>query len=240
MKASLPAVIVGLLVSLATPLAAESDPAVRTVSVSGTAVTRTTPDLIVWQITTSDFDRDLLLAKQNSDKKLNAILSLKDELGIKAEDLETGHVSIRREYERDDRGRSGAFRHFAVTRHVTIRQRELKSFDQFFSRLVRAAEMEVSLSFESSKLETLREETRLKALRIARDKARAMAEELGAKLGNVLTINEHRTPAPSNLMFSNAYYADPNASSAVDVSSGTFAPGAIEVRVTVYAVFEIE
>jgi uncharacterized protein YggE len=240
MKASLLGVIAALLVSFITPLAAESDPAVRTVSVSGTAVTRTTPDLIVWQITTSDFDRDLLLAKGNSDKKLNAILSLRDELGIKAEDLETGHVSIHREYEQDERGRRGAFKHFAVSRHVTIRQRDLKSFDQFFSRLVRAAEMEVSLSFESSNLETLREETRLKALRIARDKAKAMAEELGSKLGKVLTINEHGNPAPSSLMFSNAYFADPNASSAVDISSGTFSPGAIEVRVTVYAVFEIE
>ena len=217
---------------------AESPP--RTISVSGTAVTRTVPDTIVWHITVSDYDKDLLRAKESSDVKLKAILELRDELGIKPDDLETGHVRIQREYDRDERGRRGDFKHFAVTRSVTIRQRELKRFDEFFSGLVSSAQMEVSLSFESSRLYELRAETRLKALRLAREKAEAMAGELGAKLGRILTIDEHRPTGRLLDLMSNAMFVDRGSRPEVDASSGTFAPGAIEVQVTVYTTFGIE
>jgi uncharacterized protein YggE len=212
----------------------------RTISVAGTAVTRTMPDTIVWHITTSDFSKDLMSAKESSDRKFKAILGLRDELGIGKDDLETGHLSIQREYERDERGIRGEFKHFAVMRSVTIRERDLNRFDEFFSRLVSSAEMEVNVSFESSEVHKLRAETRLKALRIAKDKAAAMAGELGAKLGKVLTIDEHRASGrPFNVM-SNAAFFDEGSRAEVDSSSGTFAPGAIEVSVTVYVTFAIQ
>ena len=128
----------------------------------------------------------------------------------------------------------------AIDRSVTIRQREMDRFDEYFSKLVSSAEMEVNVGFESSAVYDIREQTRLKALRIARHKAEGMANELGAKLGKVLTIDEHRQSAfPFNPM-SNASFFDPGNRPEVDTSGGTFAPGAIEVRVTVYVTFAIE
>jgi len=212
----------------------------RTISVSGTAVARTVPDLVVWHVTTSDFDKNLLRAKESSDNKLKAILALREELGVNPEDMETGHLRIEREYHRDEHGNRTEFKHFAVTRSITIRQRDLKRFDEFLSKLVSSAEMEVSLGFESSRLHELRAETRLRALRIAREKAQAMAEELGDKLGMVLTVEEYRPSAAGRDWVSNVAYFDPESRLPADVSSGTFAPGAIEVRVTVYATFAIE
>lgn len=212
----------------------------RTISVTGTAVTRTMPDTIVWHISTSDFDRDLVSAKESNDRKLTAILGLRDGLKIDKEDLETGHLSIRREYEYDERGHQKAFKHFAVTRSVTIRQRNVNRFDEFFTKLVSSAEMEVSLTFESSRLHELRAETRLKALRIAREKAEAMVKELGAKLGKVIRIDEHQPTGQPFGPMSNAAFIDPGSVPEVDTTGGTFAPGAIEVRVTVYVTFAIE
>jgi len=212
----------------------------RTISVTGTAVMRTMPDTIVWHISTSDFDRDLVSAKESSDRKLKAILGLREELGINKDDLETGHLSIRREYEYDERGHQKAFKHFAVTRSVTVRQREVNRFDEFFSKLVSSAEMEVNVSFESSRLHELRAETRLKALRIAQEKAEAMAKELGAKSGKVIRIDEHRPTGQPFSPMSNAAFVDPGSVPEVDTTGGTFAPGAIEVHVTVYVTFAIE
>ncbi len=225
----------------ATACCRTGDGGLRTISVSGTAVTRTKPDTVVWHITTSDFDKDLMSAKESSDKKLKAIIGLREELGIGPEDLETGQLSIQREYETDERGHRTEFKHFAVSRGVTIRQRDLNRFDEFFSRLVSSAEMEVSVSFESSRIYELRAETRLKALRIAQDKAGAMAKELGADVGKVLTIDEQGPSGRSfSSPFSNAMFVEPVSRPEVDTTSGTFAPGDIEVRVTVYASFEIE
>ena len=212
----------------------------RAISVTGTAVTRTMPDTIVWHVSTSDFDKDLIGAKESSDRKLKAILGLRDELKIDKEDLETGHLSIRREYEYDERGHQKAFKHFAVTRSVTVRQRDMNRFDDFFSRLVSSAEMEVSVTFESSRLHELRAETRLKALRIAQEKAEAMVKELGATLGKVIRIDEHRPTSQPFGPMSNAAFVDAGSMPEVDTTAGTFAPGAIEVRVTVYVTFAIE
>ena len=212
----------------------------RSISVTGTAVTRTMPDTIVWHVSTSDFDRDLVSAKESSDRKLRAILGLREELKIDKEDLETGHLSIRREYEYDERGHQKAFKHFAVTRSVTLRQRNVDRFDEFFSKLVSSAEMEVSVSFESSRLHESRAETRLKALRIAQEKAEAMVKELGAKLGEVVRIDEHRPTSQPFSPMSNAAFFDAGSLPEVDTTGGTFAPGAIEVRTTVYVTFGIE
>lgn len=231
--------LVLVLGSAAAALAADQEPPARTVSVAGTAVTKTVPDVVVWHITTNDFDKDLLRAKANSDVKLKAVLGLKDELGVKTEDLQTGHLNIRREYHRDGHGHRTEFKHFAVTRNVTIKQRDVKRFDEYLSRLVSSAEMEIRFNFESSRNHELRAETRLKALRIAREKAQAMTKELDAKLGKVLTIAEHQPNQSRRSWASNVAFTD-SGDVPVDVSSGTFAPGSIEVRITVHVTFEIE
>jgi len=105
--------------------------------------------------------------------------------------------------------------------------------------------MEVNFGLESSRIHELRAETRLKAVRIAKEKAAAMVGEVGAKLGKIRTLDEYKRPElPPYGGFggaaSNVAYFDAASALAPDVSTGTFAPGAIEVRVTVYATFEIE
>jgi hypothetical protein len=54
----------------------------RSISVSGTAIARISADLIVWHVEISDFDKDMLAAKQRNDLKVKAILGLRRELGI--------------------------------------------------------------------------------------------------------------------------------------------------------------
>jgi len=65
----------------------------------------------------------------------------------------------------------------------------LDQFDEFLDSLVASAEMEVDFSFASSKIHDARAGTRLKALTAAKKKAQAMAEVVGAKQGEALTIN---------------------------------------------------
>src|SRR6266404_4748120 len=163
----------------------------RTISVSGTAVTHTTPDLIVWHLDVSDFDKDMLAAKRSNDQKIKAILVLRKELGIKEGDLETGEVSIRREYEHDERGHQGAFKHYAISRTVLVRQRDFGRFDGFLQKFVSTAAPEFSIEFQSTRIQDVRAETRLKALQIAKEKAAALAKVVGARLGEALKIDEH-------------------------------------------------
>lgn len=213
--------------------------AVRKISVSGTAITRIAPDIIVWQISTTDQNKNLLEAKDASDVKLRALLGLREALGIEAKDIQTGHLSIDREYERSRHGNVRTFKQFSVTRRVTVKQRDVKRFDEFLTRFVTAADVEVDFSLESSRFHELRMRTRLDALKVARTKAEAMAGILGAKLGPVLTISEAEQASPYWNTMSNSA-VNMRGPAQADAQSGTFAPGAIEIRVSVAVAFTLQ
>ena len=74
----------------------------------------------------------------------------------------------------------------------------------------------------------------------ARKKAAEMTELLGGKLGRVLRIAEPQEMwggsyfGNSNIAYSAPRVAEP------DEAPGTFAPGAIEVKVSIEVAFEIE
>ena len=224
-----------LILLFGTIASAAEESTIRSISVSGTVETKTAPDHIVWQITLTDTDKDMITAKMRNDEKVKAVVALRDNLDIAEGDLETGQVSVTREYERNTR----EFIHFLVRRRVTIRQRDLKRFDEFLDSLVSSAEMEMNFSFESSRIYEVRAETRLKALEAAKEKATAMAGVVDAKIGKVLTINEHPQVSGVTSMFSNAAVIQSRPPEIVDSASDKFVPGAITVRITVYAMFEL-
>ncbi len=215
----------------------------RTVSVTGTAATRVAPDQVAWRVTVTESDKVLVDAKNRSDANVKRVLELVKELDVPSEEVQSGHLSIRREYEHDERGNRGEFKHFVVYRSVSFKQRDLGRLDEFLTKLVGAADVEVSFSFESSRRHELRADTRLKAVKIARDKAAAMCEAAGAEVGRVLTLDEHPPGGRRdtwNPMSNNAWFVPDGGQVEADIASGTFAPGAIEIAVTVYATFEIE
>lgn len=229
------------LLLFACPVLAELAQPLRTISVTGTVEAKVAPDMIVWRISLADTDIELKKAKAASDEKVKAIIALREKLGIKDGDLQTGTMSIRKEYNEDDRGRRLDFKHFRVYRSITIRQRDLKRFDEYIDAFLASAEMDVSFGFQSSTIHEVRAETRLEALKVAKNKAKDLAEVGGATLGKILTIDEHGGSDSSRW---NNYHMQnqlrPVRNLGADQSSGTFIPGAIDVKVTIYATFEME
>lgn len=216
----------------------------RTISVSGTAVTQAKPDLILWHVDIQDFDKDLLAAKRTNDHRVRAIIGLREDLGLLEADIETGQVRIRREYERDEQGHQGAFKHFSISRSVLLRQRDLDRFDEFLQKLVESAAPEFFLEFQSTRIQELRAEMRLKALRIAREKAEALAGVVGARLGEALKIDEHLpTSVQGGLGGGGGGFAmsayDIGERLEPDIGISTFMPGPLDIRVTVFATFEL-
>jgi Protein of unknown function (DUF541) len=126
---------------------------------------------------------------------------------------------------------------------VVVRQRDLERFDQFLEKFVVTAQPEVDFEFQSSRIQEIRAETRLKALQAAREKAAALAKTVGAKLGRVLKTDEH-VPVFAGVGGGGgaggglALGLDPGFQA--DSPGGTFLPGPMDVRVTIYAAFELQ
>jgi uncharacterized protein len=224
---------------LAAAVAAADDDK-RSISVTGTVETKVAPDQIVWRISLSATDTNLAKAKARSDEQVKSVVALRDKLHIAEGDLETGTMSVSRDYERDARGQRGNFKGFVVSRSVTIRERDLKRFDEFLDTLVASTEMEVYFNYESSRQREVRAETRLKALQTAKEKAKVMAQALGAKLGPVLSINEHSATESGRGFASNSNVSYAQSTPPADVATETFVPGAMSIQVTVYVTFELK
>jgi uncharacterized protein YggE len=231
-------VAVGLALAFRGAVLADEAAPVRQISVAGTVETKTAPDQVLWQISLREADKNLQEAKRRSDEKTRAVLALGSKLGLGEGDLETSHLGVYREYERTQHGERGDFKHFAVSRSITIRQRDLKRFDDFLGQLLASTDMEVSYNLESSRANEVRAQARLQALKVAREKAAAMAAALGASLGPVLKIEEHIPREPWQGYASNSMVVE--SAPAVDQRSETFVPGALTLRVTVHVTFALK
>ncbi len=214
-------------------------PLERTISVTGTAVTHTVPDIVVWHVTTTSEHRDLGRAKEDSDGQMKALLATARELGVEDKDMQTGYLSVAKEYDHDHYGNQGAFKQFRVTRQITIKERDTSQFDAFLTGLIRSADMEVRYTLESSRIHEIRAETRLKSVALAREKAQAMASELGANIGDVMLVEEQSDWGYGPMLANNWSWDDRGDTAAIDATDGTFAPGSIEVRVSVGTTFEL-
>ena len=236
-----------LCASLWAPVAGAKSGPPRTISVTGTFVTKVAPDVIDWDIGLTETDTDLAQAVRRSDEKMRAVLAIVREYQSKPQDVQTD-LSIRRVHNRDKQGRVVSFKHFAVGRSIDLRMRDLSRFDEFFARMIERADLEVDFSFDSTSICDLRSDTRLGAMRAARDKARAMAQVVGARLGKALTIDEHPRQEANPWGYgaggfmNNAIYVPSRGDTPDDAvsASGTLAIGTIDVRITVYVTFEIE
>ena len=217
---------------------AEDNGPARTISVTGTIERKVAPDYISWTVKLRDNDKNLIQAKTISDENVMAVVALQKKLQVAEGDLETGPVRVQRIYERNNRGVQGEFKHFSVYRSVTIRQRDLDRFDEFFNALVASADMEVDFSLKSSKIPEVRAEMRLEAMKVAKEKAAAMATAVGAGLGRVLTINEHGPREYGHNPFNPTANVEYRMST--DLASEKFVPGTISAEVRVYVTFELE
>lgn len=210
----------------------------RHVSVTGTSIARVQPDIVNWHINIRRTNTEWTKAQAECDDAVKKVLALRAELKIKPEDSQTGYLSVQKIYDRDAAGNQTSFRHFQVNRSITLRLRDTSRFDAVLAQLTTIADADVSYSLESSAYHAQRAKTRLEAVTAARKKATEMTETLGAKVGRVLRIAEPRESS-GNFAMSNSAFSGPRQLEA-DEAPGTFAPGAIEIKVSIEVAFEIE
>ncbi len=245
------AIVAVLSLVVAAPLWAQPATPAETpakISVTGTMVTQVPPDIVVWYINLANRAATLKEAKAASDLSMSRALDAIKELNVAPADTQTSQLSAQREGGRDFFGNQ-VTKGWSVCRSITVKQRDLARFDEFFTKLVDAADVEVNFRFESSKYHELREETRLRAVEAAKEKAQALAGALGVALGPPISVEEG---ASGNVVPAFGGYSpqviDPKSNGSItvgwpageDAATGTLAPGMTEIRETVSVTFKIQ
>lgn len=209
----------------------------RKINVSGSAEKEVTPDIIYVGISLKEY-----LENGNSRKKVE-ITTLEKKLvaavqkaGIPAENLTINNL-----YSWNYIAQKKKNPDFLASKQYKLKVADLNKFNLIMESIDAKGVMSTNIeSYDYSKMDELRKELRLKAIKAAKDKATYMVEAVGSTLGKVLEINDsgdnmayppiYRTRASYGLM--EAKIADASEAPEIDFKK-------IKLSLVVNAVFEI-
>ena len=225
-------VLVGLSLSfVATAAQQQREPPL--IIVTGEAEVRVVPDEVVFDLTVQTLNRDLRLAKSQTDERLKKTLELTRRYKIVPADVQTDYVKLEPRYRGGDETRTLVG--YSVRKDLLFTLRDASQAEELLSELIEAGVTRInSISFRSSQLRKHRDQARALAIKAAQEKAAALAAEIGQRIGKAYSIEED-SPASNfraSNMTQNVVAFDGSESSA---SEGTLALGQIKVsaRVTV-------
>ena len=219
----------------------------RLVNVTGEAEVRVVPDEVVLTLGIETHDNQLAVAKSQNDAIVRKVLALSTEFGIAPEHVQTDYIGVRPRYP------DGCYElcdpiGYVVLKSVVITLGDLTKFEDLLTSVLDAGVNYVQgIEFRTTELRKYRDKARALAIRAAREKATALAGELGQKAGLPQTIQEQQSSWWSgygawwgsrwgSAMTQNTVQEYQGASLGVDSS---VAPGQISVKASVAVSFEL-
>lgn len=171
----------------------------RRITTSGSAEVRIVPSRVVLTFGVETFNPELAAAKRDNDTKTSAVIALAKEIGVAPKDVQTDYIFVEPVYEGYDDRRVGKFLHYLVRKTVVVLLRDTTKFEAILSgSLERGATHVLRVRFEVDNLKQHRDKARNDAIKAAKDKAQALAGELGAKLGRVMSIQDYGSNDPAS------------------------------------------
>lgn len=170
----------------------------RRISTTGSAEVRVVPSRVILTFGVETFNPELSIAKRENDSKASAIIALAKELGVAPKDVQTDYIFVEPVHESYSERRAGKFLHYLVRKTIVVLLRDTTKFENILSgALERGATHVLRVRFEVDNLKQHRDKARSDAIKAARDKAQALANELGAKLGRVMSIQDYGSYDPA-------------------------------------------
>ena len=251
MKARIVGVIGVSLVLLFTLCAWTADQSVsqepRLITVTGDAEVRVVPDEVLLTLGVETWDEDLIVAKDQNDAIVNKVLGLAADYAIDPQHVKTDYVNIEPRYRHGTYDEQD-FIGFFVRKTIVFTLRDISKFEDLLTDVLGVGVNYVQgVQFRTTQLRTYRDEARALAIKAAREKAIALAKELGQEVGEPRMIREDKSDwwsgygawwgsAWGGAMAQNVIQELGGTSSATD----TLAPGQISVQARVTVNFQLE
>lgn len=224
--------IVVLILAASGVLAA--DGGVRTITVQGRAKIEVAPDEAVLNLGVESFDADLDAAKLNNDRIVSAVLSVARESGVSDDDLRTDRLFIHPRY--NETGGERNLQGYLVHQSIVIIIDDTDKVESMLSAVLAAGVNRVhGIEYRTSNPGFHRDRARSMALDAAKEKASAMAAQLGQDVGRPLEIREQ----PGSSARPNPFNVSTHGGRAVGAPEGTMVAGRIAVTATVSVKFEL-
>ena len=181
-------VLIGVLSARAENPAVPEEP--RLITVTGDAEVRVVPDEVILTLGVETWDKNMDVAKGENDRIVARVLALATEYGIEPEHVQTEYVNIEPRY-RDGYYEERDFIGYFVRKTIVITLRDLSKFEDLLAAALDSGVNYVQgIEFRTTELRAHRDEARALAIEAAREKAVALAGELGQKVGDPHLIQE--------------------------------------------------
>jgi uncharacterized protein YggE len=226
---------------------AQSPPQPPLITVSGSSEVKVAPDIVCVRVGVETRNRSLDQAKRENDERVAKALAFLKVSEIKPKDVQTDYISIEPTYDSNvSRERPDVY---VARKSIEIKLSKVESFEGILTGLLtNGVNFVHGIDFRTSELRKHRDAARTSAIRAAREKADALAAELGVKRGKAYTINETDW---GNWGYSGSYWGGSygrgiyqnsvqNASSPAEPTGDTLSIGQISVSATVNVSFLIE
>ena len=236
------AILVGAFV---TAMAAQPEP--RTVTTNGEADVKVVPDEVVLTLGVETSDKELPIAKAENDRRVKEVIAAAQAVGVAAKDIQTDYLRIEPRYH--DNYELKDFIGYFVQKTIVVTLKDVSKFEKLLSAVLQVGANYVhGIDFRTSELRKHRDAARTLAIKAAREKAEALAGELGQKVGKPRSIQEGYSGWWSSyggwwgrgygsMQSQNVVQQAPGGGAEME---GPLAPGTISVKASVTVIFEME
>ncbi|MGO9085723.1 MAG: SIMPL domain-containing protein [Candidatus Sulfotelmatobacter sp.] len=232
-----------LLTILPRPIVAQDClPRPRIISVTGTAEVNVAPDEAVLSLGVESRDKDLSVAKAQHDARVKKLLAEARNAGVEEKNIQTSTLQMQPEYSEE---KVPKFVAYEVSQTIQVTLKNLSKYENLITKLLESGVNRVdSVEFLVAEPRKYKDDARIKAIRVAREKATAMAAELGQTIGKPWDISEDTV----NSVFAqtNSFVQGRNVQASSYSDSGpaaeesTVAPGQVSIRASVRVSFQLE
>ncbi len=226
--------------------AAEQRDLSRIINVTGTAEVMVTPDEAVFSLAVESTNMSITKAKAENDAAIKNIKTITQDFKIDPKYVVTDFINVSPKYTYTNNGES-VFKGYTIYRGMVITLKDISKFEDLLTKLLEAGANYIqNVQFKTTQLQKYKNEARTLAIRAAKEKAVALAKELGQTVGKASMIQEMQedTYYYYNQWGTNQKsYSNVMANSTANMGQGfennDFSPGQIKISARVSVTFDL-
>ncbi len=212
------------------------------VTTTGNSEVKVVPDLADLRFDIELRNTNLKTALAQEAEKMSQLVAALKAAGIGERDLQTSQVTINPVYQQENGtyAETAKIAFFSVSQTVGCTLRDIQKITAITTRAIDAGANRVSgVTLRTSKLRQYRDQARVMAVKAAKEKALALAGELGSKVGKPHSITEQSSEIPA-ILLGNSFAQNAAAAPGDSGSNSAFEPGTISISATVTVAFVLE
>lgn len=208
------------------------------ITLSGEGKVTAKPDIAYLSLGIFSTGADVASTQKRNTEQMNAITSAMKAFDIKDEDLQTSNYSVSPEY--DYRDGKQTLRGYRVSQNLSIKIRDLSKIGDILAKAGELGSNEIyGVTFNVDDPTELESQARDEAISDAKDKADALARQLGVRLGRIVSFSEDGY-VPTAMRSDYSAYAKEQAMGVGGAPSPDIQSGSLDVVKNVSVTFEIK